>query len=46
MPKAVYQIPYPSNEHVNSYAPGSPEVTSLIGQYKTMYNQAPIDVPM
>ncbi len=46
MPKAVYQIPYPSNEPVQSYAPGSEEVASLIGQYKAMYNQAPIDVPM
>ncbi len=46
MPKAVYQVPYPSNEPVNSYAAGSKEIKSLIAQYKTMYNQAPIDVPM
>jgi len=46
MPKAVYQVPFPANEPVNAYAPGSDSVNSLIAQYKKMYNQDPIDVPM
>ena len=46
MPKGIYQIPYASNEPVREFAPGSEEVEGLIAQYKTMYNQAPIDVPM
>ncbi len=46
MPKAIYQVPLPVNEEVNSFAPGSDSVNSLIAKYKEMYNQAPIDVPM
>ncbi|MFT7155988.1 MAG: 1-pyrroline-5-carboxylate dehydrogenase, partial [Parvicella sp.] len=46
MPKAIYQVPYPTNEPVTAYEPGSDSVNSLIGKYKEMYNQAPIDVPM
>jgi 1-pyrroline-5-carboxylate dehydrogenase len=29
MPKGIYHIPYPTNEPVKSYAPGSPEKTAL-----------------
>ncbi|MEX2595343.1 MAG: L-glutamate gamma-semialdehyde dehydrogenase [Salibacteraceae bacterium] len=46
MPKGIYQIPYPANEPINSYAPGTPELKSLLAKYKEMYNQEPIDVPM
>lgn len=46
MPKGIYQIPYPENEPVNSYAPGTPELKSLLEKYNEMYNQKPIDVPM
>ncbi|NQX92290.1 MAG: aldehyde dehydrogenase family protein [Flavobacteriales bacterium] len=46
MPKAVYQVPYPANEPVLSYAPGSEEREELIATYQAMYNQEPIDVPM
>lgn len=46
MPKGIYQIPYPDNEPVNSYAPGSAELESLMATYDEMYNQSPIDVPM
>jgi len=46
MPKAIYQVPLPVNEEVNSFAPGSDSVNSLVAKYKEMYNQAPIDVPM
>ncbi len=46
MPKGIYQIPYPDNEPVMSFAPGSEELKSLLATYKSMYNQAPIDVPM
>ncbi len=46
MPKGLYQIPYPDNEPVMSYAPGSDELNSLLATYKEMYSQAPIDMPM
>jgi 1-pyrroline-5-carboxylate dehydrogenase len=46
MPKGLYQIPYPENEPVKGYAPGSEELESLLETYNEMYNQAPIDMPM
>ncbi|NQV52574.1 MAG: L-glutamate gamma-semialdehyde dehydrogenase [Flavobacteriales bacterium] len=46
MPKGIYQIPYPDNEPVSSFAPGSSELASLMATYDEMYNQAPIDMPM
>jgi 1-pyrroline-5-carboxylate dehydrogenase len=46
MPKGVFQIPYPVNEPVLSYKPGSPEREALQLAYNEMYNQVPIDVPM
>lgn len=46
MPKAVYTVPFPANEPVNPYVPGDSTTESLLGKYKEMYNQNPIDVPM
>ena len=46
MPKGIYQMPFPENEPVNSYAPGSNERESLLGKYEYMYNQDPIKVPL
>jgi len=46
MSNALFKVPTAVNEPVKSYAPGSPEHTSLISKYKEMYNQDPIDVPM
>jgi len=46
MPKGLYQIPYPDNEPVMAYSPGSPELESLLNKYNEMYNQEPIDMPM
>ncbi len=46
MPKGVFNIPYPDNEVVRSYAPGSQDREDLHAMYKTMFNQSPIDVPM
>ena len=46
MPKGVYNIPYPVNEEVKSYAPGTVERDELIAKYQEMFNQSPIDVPM
>jgi len=45
MPKGIYQVPYPVNETVLSYAPGSAERAELQAKYKEMYN-AQVDVPM
>lgn len=45
MPKGVYIVPFPENEPVKSYAPGSPERESLIAKYHEMHGQE-IDVPM
>lgn len=46
MSKGVYQVPFPANEPVKPYGPGSPEREELSNMYNKMYNQAPIDVPM
>ena len=46
MPKGNYAMPYPTNEPVNSYAPGTPERDSLLSKYKEMYNQEPIHIPL
>lgn len=46
MPKGIYQIPYPSNEPVRDYAPGTDEHKSLIDTYNQMYNQQPVEVPL
>ncbi len=46
MPKGVYQIPFPVNEPVFDYAPGSPERAKLESAFNTLYTQDPIDVPM
>ena len=45
MPKGIYQVPYPVNETVLSYAPGTPERSELQAKYKEMFNSQ-IDVPM
>ena len=46
MPKGIYQMPFPENEPINSYEPGSPQRESLLGKYNEMYNQSPIHVPL
>jgi 1-pyrroline-5-carboxylate dehydrogenase len=46
MSKGVYQIPYPENEPVFDYAPGTPEREKLEAAFTEMLNQKPIDVPM
>lgn len=46
MPNAIYNVPYPANEPVRSYAPNSAEKESLLETYKQMRAQAPIDIPM
>jgi len=45
MPKGVYPIPYPTNEPVLSYAPGSPERKALQAAVREMRSEE-IDVPM
>lgn len=46
MSKGVFNVPYPSNEPVWDYAPGTPEREALKAEYDRLYNQEPIDVPM
>jgi len=46
MSNAIFKVPTAINEHINSYAPGTQERDGLINQYKKMYNQEPIEVPM
>jgi 1-pyrroline-5-carboxylate dehydrogenase len=46
MANGSFQVPFPVNEPVLSYAPGSPEREELKNMYNKMYNQSPIDVPM
>ena len=46
MPKGIYQMPFPENEPINNYEPGSTQRESLLGKYNEMYNQSPIHVPL
>ena len=46
MAHGTFNVPYPINEPVLSYAPGSPEREALQQAYAEMYNQDPIEVPM
>jgi 1-pyrroline-5-carboxylate dehydrogenase len=46
MSNAIFNVPPAKNEPVKGYAPGSHERTSLLAEYKKMYNQTAIDVPM
>ena len=46
MANGNFQVPYPVNEPVKSYAPGSPERQEVLETYKQLYNQSDLDVPM
>lgn len=46
MPNAFFQVPYPENEPVLSYGPGSPERKAQLAEYERMLNQEPVSVPM
>ncbi|MAC17687.1 MAG: hypothetical protein CMC97_05260, partial [Flavobacteriales bacterium] len=46
MPNAFFQVPYPENEPVLSYSPGSPEREAQLAEYERMLNQDPVSVPM
>ncbi len=46
MSNAIFKVPKAVNEPVKAYIPGSDEINSLLSEYKRMYNQEPIDVPM
>src|SRR5690554_2686673 len=46
MSKGVYQIPFPENEPVFEYAPGSAEREKLQKAFKKLMSAEPIDVPM
>jgi len=45
MPNGVFNIPFPENEPVLGYAPGSPEKSELEAAYQELYNSV-TDVPM
>ena len=46
MSNAIFNVPVAKNEPVQAYAPGSDERESLLAKYHSMYQQAPIDVPL
>ena len=46
MHNAFFQVPYPENEPVYAYGPGSEERKALMDTYKRMLNAEPVDVPM
>lgn len=46
MSKGIFQIPYPSNEPVFDYAPGSDERAKLEAALKAQLERDPIEVPM
>ena len=45
MSNGFYNVPIAVNEPVKTYAPGSPERTELLTEYKRM-NNTTVDVPM
>lgn len=45
MPKGIYEIPYPTNEPVNSYAPNTIERELLLNQVATMKRRT-VDLPL
>ena len=46
MSKGNFNIPYPINEPILSYAPGSSERDEVANMYREMFSQTAIDVPM
>jgi len=46
MSKGNFNIPYPINEPILSYAPGSSERDEVANMYREMFSQKAIDVPM
>lgn len=46
MANGQFQVPYPVNEPVQSYAPGSAEREEVLNTYRDLYNQVELDVPM
>ena len=46
MSNAIFKVPAAINEPVKAYAPGSDDVNALLEEYKKMYTQSPIEVPM
>lgn len=46
MANGQFQVPYPVNEPVKSYAPGSAEREEVLNTYRDLYNQVELDVPM
>ena len=46
MSNAFFQVPYPENEPVLGYGPGSPERQAQLAKYEEMLSQAPLDIPM
>ncbi len=45
MGKGFFQVPVAINEPIKSYAPGSPERTEVLDQYKSFY-KAKVDIPL
>ena len=45
MATGFFNTPYPENEPVKSYAPGTPEREEVLKMYKDLYNQK-IEVPL
>lgn len=46
MANGQFQVPYPVNEPVQSYEPGSAEREEVLKTYRDLYNQVALDVPM
>lgn len=46
MSNGNFNIPYPINEPVLSYAPGTSERENVLAKYREMFQQPAIDVPM
>lgn len=46
MSNAIFRVPVAVNEPVKPYVPGSDEQKSLLAEYKRMYEQEPVEIPL
>ncbi len=45
MSNSSFKVPYPKNEEILNYSPGSPEKKSVLNAYKELYNNS-IEIPL
>lgn len=46
MSNAQFKVPTAKNEPIRSYKPNSEDIKSLLGKYKELYDQDPVEIPL